>query len=153
MADSRDPILELQYQTFNLLHRPYDMIRHRIATTTNVLFSCLVYKLFDATHNPQLDDPFSRFDQSQRGTAAMQERVETEKTMTATCCKNTGYVDDIRASYVSAPQHARQSPSPTTLKLHSDRKHVLHVYLLVSLLAYYYEYVFNDIQISAHILP
>lgn len=40
------------------------------------LCSCLTNTL--RQHNPQLDDPFNPFNQSQRGTGAKQETVETK---------------------------------------------------------------------------
>lgn len=46
---------------------------HNVFQNTNLLFSCSLMQ-----HNPQLEDPFSPSSQSQRGTAAKQERVETK---------------------------------------------------------------------------
>lgn len=57
-------ILYVYTQPFN----NYIVRRHVPASQTNTL----------RQHNPQLDDPLNPFNQSQRGTGAKQERVETK---------------------------------------------------------------------------
>lgn len=129
--------------TFSLLHRPYYMTRHCISTTTNVLFSCLVYK-----HNPQLEDPFNPSNQSQRGPAATQEREETKGDNVSHILK--GYV----ICGWPEPKHAVTSTDHTEVSFWW-KAHTLcpSPALPVSLQPYSYEYVFSDIQISTHILP
>lgn len=65
----------------------------------------------------------------------------------ATCWEAMWYVDDIRALCV----RAKTCPSPPQTTLETDGTVCPSTPLPVSLLAYYYEVVFNDIQIHTYI--